>query len=134
MKYYRIISLAMAIIFASVGLIFLFLADDVLDFFNTIAAALGMPLSPVPGTNFYLILAVGYMYLVSVLAYLMYRHPDNFDFPRLLTHAKLASSILSLGFFIGHAPYLIYITNCLVDGSIGLLTLYFYRQIRKGQS
>ncbi len=134
MKHYRTISLLMTFIFAIVGLIFLFLAGGVLGFFNSIAADFGMKQSPVSGINFYLILAVGYMYLVSLLAYLMYQHPDQSYFPLLLTHAKLASSVLSLGFFIWHEPYLIYITNCIVDSSIGLLALYFYLQIRKGQS
>lgn len=134
MKYYRTFSLLMAIIFAIVGLIFLFLADGVLEFFNSIATYLGMKHSPIEGVSFYLILAVGYMYLVSLLAFLMYRHPDQPCFPLLLTNAKLASSVLSLGFFIWHQPYLIYITNCIVDGSIGLLALYFYLKISKGRS
>lgn len=124
----------MTIIFAIVGLIFLFLAGGVLEFFNSIATYFGMKQSPVAGDNFYLILAVGYMYLVSLLAYMMHKHSDNLYFPLLLTHAKLASSVLSLGFFIWHQPYLIYITNGIVDGSIGLLVLYFYLKIRKGQS
>ena len=133
MKYYRTFSLLMAIVFAIVGLIFLFLTDGVLELFNAIASYSGMKQSPVVETNFYLILAVGYMYLVSLLAYLMYKHSDNLFFPLLLTHAKLASSVLSLGLFIWHQPYLIYIANCIVDGSIGLLVLYFYLKIRKGQ-
>lgn len=133
MKHYRTICLLMTIIFAIVGLIFLFLANGVLEFFNSIAIYFGMKQSPVEGVNFYLILASGYMYLVSLLAYLMYKHPDQPYLPLLLTHAKLASSVLSLGFFIWHQPYPIYITNCIVDGSIGLLALYFYLKIRKGQ-
>lgn len=133
MKYYRTISLLMAIIFAIVGFIFLFFPDGVLEFFNAIATTMGMKLSPIQGTNFYLILAVAYMYLVSLLAYMMYKHSDNLYFPLLLTHAKLASLVLSLGFFIWHQPYPIYITNCIVDGSIGLLVLYFYFKIKKGQ-
>ena len=134
MKYYRTISLLMVLIFAVVGFLFLILPDGVLVFFNSIAAQFGMKRSPVQGINFYLILASGYMYLVSLLAYMMYKHPYNHNFPQLLTNAKLASSILSFCFFIVHAPYLIYITNGIVDGSIGLLVLYFYFKIKKGQS
>ena len=131
MKYYRTISLLMAVIFVVVGLCFLFLPNNVLEFFNSIAAFSGMKLSPVQGLNFYLILAVGYMYLVSLLAWLMFKHPENFYFPLLLTNAKLASSLLSLSFFIFHQPCLIYLINCLVDGLIGLLVLYFYLQLTK---
>jgi len=132
MKYYRTFSLLMAIIFAIVGFIFLFLTNGVLVFFNSIATYFGMKQSPAQGINFYLILASGYMYLVSLLAYMMYKHPDNHYFPLLLTNAKFASSVLSLGFFILHEPFLIYITNCIVDGSIGVLVLYFYFKIKKG--
>ena len=134
MKYYRTVSLLMVIIFAMVGLIFLFFTEGVLLFFNSIATCAGMKQSPIQGINFYLILASGYMYLVSLLAYLMYKHPDNQYFPLLLANAKLASSVLSLCFFIFHELYLIYLTNCIIDGSIGMLVLYFYRKIKKGQS
>ena len=134
MKYYRTFSLLMVLIFVVVGFTFLFLSNGILVFFNSIAAHLGMKQSPVNGINFYLILASGYMYLVSLLAYMMYKHPENNYFPFLLAHAKLVSSVLSLCFFIVHEPYLIYITNCIVDGSIGLLALYFCVKIKKGQS
>jgi len=126
MKYYRTFSLLMVFIFAVVGFIFLFLTNGVLVFFNSIAAHVGMKQSPVEGVNFYLILASGYMYMVSMLAYMMYKHHDNHYFPFLLANAKIASSVLSLCFFILHQPYPIYIVNCIVDGSIGLLVLYFY--------
>jgi hypothetical protein len=134
MKYYRTISLLMAVIFAVVGLIFLFFADGVLEFFNALAALAGMKLSPLRGVDFYLILASGYMYLVTLLACLMFRHPTNAVFPLLLAQAKLASSVLSFGFFILQQPYLIYLTNGIVDGLIGLVVLYFYLQIKKRQS
>jgi len=133
MKYYRIVSLLMMLTFAVVGFIFLFHADGVLEFFNSVAASTGMKPSPVHGVDFYLILAAGYMYLVSLLAFMMFRHPDNPYFPLLLTNAKLASSVLSLCFFILHQPYLIYLTNCLADGLIGLLVLYFYFKLKKRQ-
>jgi hypothetical protein len=133
MKPYRAFSLFMLISFTIVGFIFLFLSDGVLRFFNSIAETTGMLLSPVEGVDFYLILAAGYMYLVSLLAYLMFRHPENHYFPLLLIHAKFASSLLSLGFFILHQPYPIYITNCIIDGLIGLLVLYFFMKLKKQQ-
>jgi hypothetical protein len=133
MRNYRIFSFFMALIFAMVGLVFLFFSDGVLVFFNSIAAYAGMKLSPIPGVNFFIILATGYMYLVSLLAYMMYKHPDNLFFPLLLINAKLASSVLSLCFFILLQPYLIYIINCIVDGLIGLLVLYFYFNLKKRQ-
>jgi len=131
MKYYRTFSLIMVIVFTLVGLTFLFLTNGVLDFFNSIAVNLGMQQSPEQGINFYLILASGYMYLVTLLAFLMFKNPENQYFPLLLTNAKLASSVLSLCFFLFHQPYIIYIVNCIVDGTIGLIVLYFYLKIKK---
>ncbi len=113
----------MALTFALVGLIFLFRAEDVLIFFNALSKQLGMLPAPVAGTDFYLVLAVAYMYVVTLLAYKMYCQPENRQYPVLLINAKTASSILSILLFIFHQPYLIYITNAIVDGSIALLLL-----------
>ncbi len=131
MKFYQTLSLLFAITFAVVGLIFLLFANDVLNFFNSISNYIGMLPSPVQGFNFYLILAVGYMYLVTILAFFMYRFPKNSLFPLLLAHGKLASALLSLGFFLVHQPYLIYITNCLVDAGIGIIALIFYFKLKR---
>jgi hypothetical protein len=115
------------VLFAATGLLFLFGPDKALVFFNNLSLFFGMTLSPIQDVNFYLILAAGYMYLVTVLAFFMYRNPWNKTFPQLLAHAKIASSILSLAFFLLHAHYLIYLANFLIDGFLGALviTLYF---------
>ncbi len=130
MTKYRQFSLAATLVFALVGLAFLFIPDRVLVFFNGVSSTLGMLPSPVIGASFYLILAVAYMYLVALLAYLMYRYPEVKHFPLLLAHAKLASAALSLYLFLVHQPYLIYLANCLVDGLIGAVTLFFYVKVR----
>lgn len=130
-KSYRFIGLALAVIFALVGLIFLFIPNHVLGLFNNLSGYLGMPLAPAEGVNFYLILAVGYMYLVTLLAYFMYRCPEDRKYPLLLTHGKLASSILSIYMFLIHEPYLIYITNAVIDGLIGILALYIYLHMKR---
>ncbi len=121
----------MALIFALVGLIFLFMTNGVLIFFNTISQHLGMLPAPAAGINFYLVLAVAYMYLVTLLAYLMYRHPENKQYLVLLINAKAASSILSIFLFIFHQPYLIYIANAVVDGSIAVFLLLFFLKLRR---
>ena len=130
MKFYRFISLTFAVIFAVVGLLFLFLADGVLGFFNTLSFLLGMLQSPVQGYDIYLVLAAAYMYLVTLLAYRMYREPDNPLFPLLLANGKLASSALSIALFVFHQPFLIYLANFLIDGLIGILVLLFYKKIK----
>jgi len=131
MKYYRIFSLLAAITFAVVGMLFLLIPGQVIGFFNHLSEFVGMRPAPVQDVDFYHILAVGYMYLVTLLAFFMFRFPDNPVFPLLLTHAKIASSLLSLSLFVVHQPYLIYITNCIVDGGIGIAAFLFYHMVRR---
>lgn len=131
MKYYCKISVAMAVVFAITGLLFLVVPDGILSFFNSISREIGMKEAPLNGKGFYLILAAGYMYLVTLLAFLMYRYPENKYFPLLLANGKLASSCLSLYMFISHQPYLIYLVNFTVDGMIGSVVLIFYFHLRK---
>lgn len=132
-KVYCSISLAMVIIFVVVGFIFLLLPDEVIGFFNQISLYIGMASLELTTVNFYLILAVAYMYLVSVLAFLMYRNPTEKIYPLLLAHGKLASSSLSLLFFFSRGQYLIYLANFIIDALLGLLALYLYRFVRDKQ-
>lgn len=120
------------VLFAVTGLFFLLIPERVLSLFNNFASFWGMPQSPVTGLNFYLILAVGYMYLVTVLAFLMYQHPENRYFPFLLVHAKIASSLLSLALFLLHAHYLIYLINFIVDGFIAAAVTMLYLKTKRG--
>ena len=131
MRIYKSISLTLMVVFAATGIIFLSIPDRVLTLFNTLSVFPGMQSTPLNGWDFYLILAVGYMYLATVLAFLMFRRPDVHYFPLLLVHAKLASSILSLAFFLLQAHYLIYLANFVVDGVIGVLVLILYLKMRR---
>jgi len=124
---YKSTSYLLAIVFAAVGLIFLFAPDGLIGFFNRISGRLGMTPSPENGLDFFLILAAAYMYLVTVLAWMMGRHAENPIFPLLLVNGKIASSLLSFGFFFISKPYLIFLVNGIVDGLIGggVLLLFF---------
>jgi hypothetical protein len=126
LKMYKLVSLLLMLVFACTGLLFLAIPDRVLALFNTFSASWGMAQSPLTGWHFYLVLAAGYMYLVTVLAFLMFKHPENRYFALLLIHAKLASSVLSLGFFLVQAHYLIYLVNFIIDGIIGIVVLALY--------
>jgi hypothetical protein len=119
------------VLFATTGMLFLFIPNQVLSLFNTLSGFFDLPQSPVTGWTFYLILAVGYMYLVTVLAFWMFRHPEDRRSPLLLTHAKLASAILSLALFLLQAHYLIYLANFIVDGLIGAAVLTLYLKTRR---
>lgn len=130
-KTYKLISLGLAVVFGMVGLLFLFLSSDVLSFFNGLSRAVGMQEASSVGHKFYVILAAAYMYLVTLLASLMYVHPDNPAYPFLLFNGKTASSALSILFFILDKPLLIYLTNGIVDGLIGVLVIAMYRSVRR---
>ncbi|MDH4197116.1 MAG: hypothetical protein OEW05_06900 [Candidatus Aminicenantes bacterium] len=120
---YRILGLSLAAVFALVGGLFLFLPGEVMSFFNVLSRRLGMTPIPQAGRSFFGVLAAAYMYLVTVLAWGMFRSPRERVYPLLLGQAKLASSLLSFGLFLFHAPWLIYLVNGIVDGAIGLLVL-----------
>lgn len=134
MRLYKMFSLTAALTFAAVGLIFGFFPDSPLIFFNTISGYFGLPQSPVEGSGFYLILAAAYMYLVTLLAYLMYRYPEQKIFPFLLAQGKLASSFISIFLFLRHQPYLIYLANFIIDGLIGIAALYLMKMKKAEQA
>ena len=128
-SYNKIMSLVLAILFACVGIIFLLMPAGVIGFFNTISRPLGMKPAPLTGYQFFLILAAAYMYIVTLLAWFMFRFPENKTYPQLLVHAKAISSLLSFLFFIVHQPFLIYLTNGVVDGAIAVFVLVTYLKI-----
>jgi len=127
-------SYGLAMVFAAVGMIFLFLPNGLLRFFNRISKPIGMAESPENGLAFFLVLAVAYMYLVTLLAWMMGRHPENPVFPLLLANGKIGSSLVSFGFFFFSRPYLIVLSNGIIDGLIGcaVLLLYFRAKGRRG--
>ena len=131
MKMVKLLSFTGAVVFAVIGLIFLLIPNNVLVFFNHISDYVGLPQSPVQCTGFYLALAAAYMYLVAILACLIYRHPEVRWFPILLANGKLASSAISLFLFLTNQPYLILITNCIADGIIGVVVLLYYLRLRR---
>jgi hypothetical protein len=131
LRFYKILSVAFCVIFLIVGLTFLILPGKVLIFFNTLSQYSGMAPSPVEGIDLYLVLAVAYMYLVSLISFLMFRHPKNSHFPLLLANGKTASSFLSLLLFATHQPYLIFLVNFVVDGLIGLIVWVFYTKLKR---
>jgi hypothetical protein len=128
-RLYRPASLVMAIVFGAVGLIFLFMPAGVLGIFDGLSPQLGLqPAGQAVG--FYLVLAVAYMYLVTLLAGWMFVRPQNSSVPVLLINAKAASALLSFGLFAFRQPTLIYLANGVVDGLIaaGVLLLYLKRE------
>jgi len=132
-KAYKPVSLVLAIAFLAVGTLFLIFPEAVVNLFNALSRTLGMVESNEQGNDFYRILAVGYMYVVTLLAYQMYRHPGDEKFLWLLVNAKGASSVLSFLFFVLHHPYLIYLTNGIVDGGIAVGLVVLRMKTRRNQ-
>lgn len=128
---YRSLSLTLSITFGIVGIVFLAIPGQVLSFFNNLSLPYGLPASPAHGTSFFLILAVAYMYLVSLLAFMMYRKPGNPSFPLLLINGKAVSAVVSILFLVLHGPCLIYVVNAITDGSIALGVALLNRKIRE---
>jgi hypothetical protein len=126
---YKRLSLGLALIFALVGAAFLILPQATLAFFNAVSRRLGMAEGPADRW-FFSVLTVAYMYVVTVLAWLMYRSPREKIFPFLLAQAKLASAALSFLMFAVQGPWLIYLANGVVDAAIGLLVLAMYFRVR----
>jgi hypothetical protein len=117
----RMTGLSLAGTFAVVGIIFLAMPGKVLAAFNWLAAGIGWPESTTAGYTLYLALAAGYMYVVTLLAWKIARHPEDRTWPTLLVHAKAASAVACLGLFAAQEHYLLYLVNFIVDGAIALL-------------
>lgn len=122
LTYYRAIGLTLAAVFAVVGGVFLIIPGEMLRFFNAVSRRLGMAEGPT-GPSFFGALAGAYMYVVTVLAWLMFRSPGDRIYARLLGQAKLASAALSFLLFALQAPWLIYLANGIVDAALGAFVL-----------
>jgi hypothetical protein len=68
------------------------------------------------------------MYLVTLLAYFMYKYPENTLPSMLLMHGKSASSVISFSLFFFHLPSLLFLTNGIVDGTIAIGVFFLYRK------
>ncbi len=128
---YKPLSFTGAVVFAMCGLFFLFLPNRVYIFFNVISRSLGMPRTPVKGIGFFYIYTIGYLYIITVLAFLMSRNPESRHYPVLLANGAFAVSILSISMFLIHKPYLIYIVSMIVNGITGALAFSGSSKIKK---
>ena len=125
----RLAAGTMAVVFAAVGLVFLFAPGSVVRFFNAFSGLLGTAPAPVAVPSLFTALAAAYMYVVTFLAVSLARRPSDRAAARLLVHAKLVSSLVSLGLFIAHRPYLVLLANAVVDGLIGAAVHVLYRRV-----
>ena len=129
-KTVRLFGLFCTMTFAIVGAVFLLVPEGVISFFNSLSPAFHLHQAPVVFPGFFLILSAGYMYIVTFIAWQIFRNPENPLFLLLLANAKIASSLLSLFLIFRDNLYLIYFTNFLVDGLIGAAAIYLYLKIK----
>ncbi len=133
-RVYAPLSLSMCLLFALVGLLFLLMPGAVIELFNAVSRPLGMPEAPKQDAGLFVALAAGYMYVVSLLAYRMFRQPGARIFPVLLAHAKGASAVISIFLFAAFRPCLILLVNGLIDGVIAVFVYLLMRAMRERQS
>lgn len=120
----RAFGLAAAVVFAAVGLCFLIVPAGVLDLFSRLSGPLGFtPAAASAPSPFFVALAASYMFVVTILALQMHRHPEDGVYALILAQAKLASATISLVLFFAASRALILLVNVVVDGLIGLSAL-----------
>lgn len=121
---YRAASGVLCAAFIVVGAAFLLVPARLLAVFDAWSRRVGLATSAGEPGELYVVLAVAYMYVVSLLAWSMYRHPEDPRPARLLVHAKAASAALSFAVFCFRQPHLVLLVNGIVDGAIaGLVVL-----------
>lgn len=119
-KWIKRAGLGMAGTFAAVGVVFAAIPGKVLAAFNWLAGGLGWPESTTEPYTLYLALAIAYMYVVTLLAWQMARHPEERVYPWVLVQAKAASALVCIALFALQEQYLLYLANFVVDGAIAL--------------
>ncbi len=110
--------------FAIVGTLFFLFPDGTIRFLNGVGAFLG-DFTPAPPSalRFWVSLSLGYMALVTALAYLAQRDLRRRDLLALLALAKGVSSFTCLGYYLFSSDAFVYLANFLVDGSIAMATI-----------
>lgn len=135
MRLYRTSALLLAAVFAAVGLVFLVAPGVVAALFDSLGRAVGARGAP-PGdvdSGLLRALAVTYMYVVTLLAWMMYRRPAQATWPALLAHAKLASAVISFLLLVLDGFFLAYLVNGIVDGAIGAAVLLLRSRAAAGR-
>lgn len=136
MRAYRAIALALAVAFVAVGIAFLVEPDVVAAVCARVSRLTGIPVLPIGSveSGLFRVLAAAYMYVVAVLAWMMFWRPAEAVWPAMLAHAKLASATLSVVLCVIQEPSLLLAANGIVDGAIGILALWFRHQAMRRRS
>ena len=118
----------LAVAFAVVGLLYLFLPSPTLDVLSDVGEVLGNH-TRAAHTQEYIWLSLGFAYMAVITGICLIAQTDVVRFrPLLLLLAagKLASSSTSLAFFLLQGQVFAYLLGALVDGTLILLALWLY--------
>ena len=118
----------LAITFAVVGLLFLFVPGTVSDTLTEVGDWFGgFAEPPDTGMRLWLTLAFAYMVVIAGLCVIAQADPRRYrPLIALLAVGKAASSLAALGFFLFTDDVFIYLLNFLVDGSLVLVALWLW--------
>jgi hypothetical protein len=119
---------SLAVSFAAVGLVFLLAPDATLSFLDSAGALFGrFDPTPKTGARLWLALAVAYMLLVTLLAWLAQRDLSKArPYLGLLFAGKAASSLLALAAYASVSTSFPYLANFIVDGAIALVVAWLF--------
>ncbi len=129
--FYRLTLRGLAVSFAVVGTSFLLSPDATVRSLDAVGAALG-DFTPAPASElrFWLALAVAYMVLVTLLAWLAQRDLARYrHLLAILAAGKGSSSLFALGFYWFSADAFIYLANFLVDGAIAVGVIWIWATV-----
>lgn len=119
------------VVFALGAIGFLVTPVLVLASLNATGSALGMPPLPSHEYQFWSVLAVAYMVLVTAFCWDATRTPEVRSDPvRYLILGKTASSLVSLAFFLLGVHAFAFLANFVVDGFIAAGTFLLLRSYR----
>lgn len=119
---------ALALTFATVGLLFLFVPSGVLDVVSDVGEWFGNE-TRAPHTQEYLWLSLAFAYMAVITMVCLVAQADVVRYRALiaiLAAGKAASSLTSLGFFVVQDQVFAYLLNFLIDGSLALLALWLW--------
>jgi hypothetical protein len=127
----RLVFGALAVAFATTGLLFFLFPDGTVRALNAAGRPLGFPDAPPSALRFWLSLGLAYMVLVTILAATIARDPRRHaPLMPVLAAGKATSSLTCLGYFVASSPAFVYLANALVDGSLALVALGAWASIR----
>lgn len=125
----RVVMLISGFTYMVFGFAFAIVPVPIIRFLNTVSAYIlpSLPLTPENQENFWVALAFSMMMTITVLCFMAahnVRKGKGYVFPVIVS--KAASALSALVFFLVHHYFLSYLAIVILDGSLCVITLFFY--------